>query len=54
MTLVALILLISGTYLGLEKGGMERMVAYPVLLWAVGFSGYLIGQSEYAATTTKP
>jgi len=54
MTLVALALFISGIYLGLEKGGMERMVAYPVLLWTVGFSSHLIGQSEDAATTTKP
>jgi hypothetical membrane protein len=46
MTLVALALFISGTYLGLDKGGMERMIAYPVLLWAVGFSGHLIGSSK--------
>lgn len=28
-------------YLGLGKGGLERMIVYPVLLWAVGFGGYL-------------
>ncbi|MEM3641843.1 MAG: DUF998 domain-containing protein [Candidatus Bathyarchaeia archaeon] len=28
-------------YLGLGKGGLERMIAYPVLLWAVGFGGHL-------------
>ncbi|MCS7124042.1 MAG: DUF998 domain-containing protein [Candidatus Bathyarchaeota archaeon] len=28
-------------YLGLGKGGLERMIAYPVLLWAIGFGGYL-------------
>ncbi|MGC8999082.1 MAG: DUF998 domain-containing protein [Candidatus Bathyarchaeia archaeon] len=22
-------------------GGMERMIAYPILLWAIGFGGYL-------------
>ncbi len=22
-------------------GGMERMIAYPILLWATGFGGYL-------------
>jgi len=22
-------------------GGMERMIAYPILLWAIGFSGHL-------------
>jgi hypothetical membrane protein len=53
MTLVALALFISRTYLGLDKGGMERMIAYPVLLWAVGFSSYLIGQSEDMTTITK-
>jgi hypothetical membrane protein len=28
-------------YLGLGKGGLERMIVYPVLLWAIGFGGYL-------------
>ncbi len=28
-------------YLGLGKGGLERMIAYPVLLWAIAFGGYL-------------
>lgn len=32
-------------YLGLGKGGMERMIAYPIILWAIGFGGYLIGKS---------
>ena len=49
-SLVALVLFGSGTYLGLGKGGMERMIAYPTLLWAVGFGGYLIGHSEEKAT----
>jgi hypothetical protein len=26
----------------LGKGGMERMIAYPMLLWAIGFGGHLI------------
>ena len=50
ISLVALILFGSGTYLGLGKGGMERMIAYPTLLWAVGFGGYLIGHSKDKAT----
>ncbi|MEM1537765.1 MAG: DUF998 domain-containing protein [Candidatus Nezhaarchaeales archaeon] len=41
-SLTALILFGLGAYLGLGKGGMERMIAYPVLLWALGFSGYLM------------
>lgn len=39
--LVALVLYISGTYLGLGPGGMERMIAYPLLLWATGFGAHL-------------
>ena len=44
LTLVALVLFIPGEYLGLGPGGMERLVVYPVLLWAVGFGGHLMGQ----------
>ena len=50
LSLVALVLFGSGTYLGLGKGGMERMIAYPTLLWGVGFGGYLIGYSKNTAT----
>jgi len=46
LSLMALLLFGSGTYLGLGKGGMERMIAYPALLWCVGFGGYLIGFSR--------
>jgi hypothetical membrane protein len=46
LTILALVLFGSGTYLGLGKGGMERMIAYPALLWATGFGGYLIGHSD--------
>lgn len=42
-TLVALALYASGTYLGLGPGGMERMVAYPAVIWAMGAGGYLAG-----------
>ncbi|MBC7091883.1 MAG: DUF998 domain-containing protein [Nitrososphaeria archaeon] len=31
-------------YLGLGWGGMERIVVYPVLVWALGFGGYLMGE----------
>jgi hypothetical membrane protein len=27
----------------LGEGGAERFVAYPVILWAMGFGGYLAG-----------
>ncbi len=46
MTLVALGLFGVGEYLGLGVGGMERMIAYPVLLWGAGFGGYLIAFPE--------
>ena len=46
VSLSALILLVSGVFLGLGKGGMERMCLYPILLWLIGFGGYLIGEGE--------
>jgi len=53
LSLVALALFGSGTYLGLGRGGMERMIACPTCLWAVGFGSYLIGYSRDQATATK-
>ncbi len=46
VTLVALFLYVGSIYLGLGAGGMERMVVYPVLLWAVGFGGHLMGLED--------
>jgi len=46
VTLVALILYILGVYLGLGAGGMERMIVYPALLWAVGFGGHLMASED--------
>ncbi len=46
LSLLALALFASGNHLGLGKGGMERMVAYPALIWVIGFGGYLIGYSD--------
>ena len=43
ISLVALVLLVTHHNLGIGKGGMERMVAYPILAWALGFGGSLIG-----------
>jgi hypothetical membrane protein len=42
--LVTLGLYASGTYLGLGQGGMERLVAYPEIIWALGFGAYLMGR----------
>jgi hypothetical membrane protein len=43
IALVALVLLVTGHWLGIGKGGMERMAAYPIFLWALGFGAALIG-----------
>jgi hypothetical membrane protein len=51
VSLVALVLFASGTNLGLGKGGMERLIAYPVLLGAVSFGGHLIGDSKGTSAT---
>ena len=48
MTLVALLLYIPNTYLGLGPGGMERMIVYPALLWAIGFGGHLMALEDKA------
>jgi len=45
MTLISLALWISNVFLGLGTGGMERMIFYPVPIWAMGFGAYLIGFS---------
>lgn len=41
-TLVALFLYVGSEYLGLGPGGMERMIVYPALLWAIGFGGHMM------------
>jgi hypothetical membrane protein len=43
IALVALVLLLTQHDLGIGPGGMERMVAYPIFLWALGFGGAMIG-----------
>ena len=53
VTLLALVLFASDTFLGLGKGGMERMIAYPALLWAIGFGAHLIGYSNDTSTAKK-
>jgi hypothetical membrane protein len=41
--LASLVLYVGQYYMGLGPGGMERMIVYPVLLWALAFGGYLVG-----------
>jgi len=42
LSLTAMILFIGHAYLGLGKGGMERMIMYPLWVWEFGFGGHLI------------
>ena len=46
LTLAALVLYASGTYLGVGPGGMERMVAYPAVIWVIGLGANLMGQTH--------
>lgn len=39
--LAALALFGAGVYLSLGVGGMERMILYPAMFWAIGFGAYL-------------
>lgn len=52
--LVALVLFVSGQYLGIGFGGMERMIAYPVLFWGIAFGGYLMATGETPPTSPAP
>ena len=42
MSLLAMILFIGNFYFGLGVGGMERMIVYPILIWMIGFGGFLM------------
>lgn len=42
-TIAVLLLYIPGIYLGIGRGAMERMIAYPVIIWVACYGGYLSG-----------
>jgi hypothetical membrane protein len=42
ISLSALVLLGSNNFMGLGPGGMERVIAYSLLIWVIGFGGYLM------------
>ncbi len=42
ISLLALLLFVARIQLGIGMGGMERIIAYPTLLWQIGFGGYLL------------
>ena len=46
-SLAANSLWLTGNYLGMGYGGMERMVAYPLYLWGVGFGASMMGGHEW-------
>ena len=46
ITLAALVLFLGNEYLGLGKGGMERIVTYPEVLWGIGFGSHLMGRGD--------
>jgi len=46
ISLVAMILFMGTIYVGLGVGGMERMIVYPILIWMIGFGGFLIAIPE--------
>ena len=46
MILSASVLYLVKQYLGLGAGGMERIMVYPILIWIIGFGGYLIALPE--------
>ena len=41
-SIVAVLLFVIGSYHGLGPGGMERMVAYPIIIWSMGLGGALM------------
>lgn len=46
VTLLALVLEIADLTLGLGHGGMERIIAYPIIIWEIAFAGWLAGKTE--------
>jgi len=46
VSLAAIVLYGTGTYLGLGQGGMERMIVYPVIIGGLAFAGYLMAVGD--------
>src|SRR3989339_374376 len=57
VSLVAVILFLSSVYvgpsplLGITRGGMQRMIQYPILLWILAFGAHLAAASNERAET---
>lgn len=46
IVLVSIYLYATGRLYGLGGGGMERMIVYPTLFWALALAGHLMAQKE--------
>lgn len=46
ISLISLGMFISHSYLGLGRGGMERMIVYPVFVWLIGISVVILHSIE--------
>lgn len=46
LVLASIFLYASNRLYGLGPGGMERMIVYPTLFWALAISGYLMGRKS--------
>ena len=54
-SVIMLVLYVFGYYLGLGPGGMERIVAYPELLWGVALGGHMISwEMESSVSWSSP
>lgn len=53
LILVSFLLFRQRELLGLGVGGMERMIVYPTLLWAMAVSGYMLGKKEIPASVEE-
>jgi hypothetical membrane protein len=42
LSIISLVLFISRNDLGLGIGGIERLIVYPILFWALFFGGYIL------------
>ena len=53
-TIAGLILYNSQNFLGLGPGGMERVLGYPSVIWAIGLGAALLVSARRAASDTRP
>jgi hypothetical membrane protein len=53
VNLVAIVLFTANVLFGLGVGGMERMIVYPVVVWAIGLGGYFLN-SETGTGPSSP